>query len=119
MNMSIGVRTLRWLAPLALVVCAAGSGVENPLGPLAPVGHWKGDDPVVAAPPPTPPPPAQNPPPANPPAPPPPPPGRRPPPPPIPRPRPPRRRTPSPRAPLTPPGMVAPAATPTAPRSPR
>jgi hypothetical protein len=71
MNMSIGVRTLRWLAPLALVVCAAGPGVENPLGPLAPVGHWKGDDPVVAAPPPAPPPPAQNPPPANPPAPPP------------------------------------------------
>jgi hypothetical protein len=29
---------------LSLLVCGTGAGVENPLAPLGPVGHWKGDD---------------------------------------------------------------------------
>src|SRR6185295_15014679 len=28
----------------SLLLGAAGPGVENPLSPLGPVGHWKGDD---------------------------------------------------------------------------
>jgi len=82
-------------AVLALLLCAATPGPENPLAPLGPIGHWKGDDPNPPAPPappapPTPPPapapdpakpvpapdPAKPAPPAPPPAPPPPPPPR-------------------------------------------
>jgi hypothetical protein len=36
-----------WARPalfLTLLVVAAAPGVENPLAPLGPVGHWKGDD---------------------------------------------------------------------------
>ncbi len=29
---------------LTVLLCGAGPGVENPLAPLGPVGHWKGDD---------------------------------------------------------------------------
>jgi len=38
-------------AVLALLVCSAAPGPENPLAPLGPIGHWKGDDPNPPAPP--------------------------------------------------------------------
>ncbi|HVR84684.1 MAG TPA: LamG-like jellyroll fold domain-containing protein [Planctomycetota bacterium] len=43
------------LAVLALLLCSASPGPENPLAPLGPIGHWKGDDSNPSAPP-TPPP---------------------------------------------------------------
>lgn len=46
-------RVLRGLAAaLPLLLGSAGPGPENPLAPLGPIGHWKGDDPAPAAPPP-------------------------------------------------------------------
>jgi len=43
------MRTLagRWFrrsACLALLLCSAGPGAEDPLAPLGPIGYWKGDD---------------------------------------------------------------------------
>jgi hypothetical protein len=34
-------------AVLALLLCSAAPGPENPLAPLGPIGHWKGDDPAL------------------------------------------------------------------------
>jgi len=34
----------RRAACLALLLCSAGSAIENPLAPLGPIGYWKGDD---------------------------------------------------------------------------
>ncbi|HEV3029421.1 MAG TPA: LamG-like jellyroll fold domain-containing protein [Planctomycetota bacterium] len=42
------------MAVLALLLCSAAPGRENPLAPLGPIGHWKGDDPAPSAPPPPP-----------------------------------------------------------------
>ena len=43
---------------LALLLCSAAAGPENPLAPLGPIGHWKGDDPNLPPPPAPPPAPA-------------------------------------------------------------
>lgn len=42
--MTQAARLLRRIACLALALGATGFQVQNPLAPLGPIGHWKGDD---------------------------------------------------------------------------
>jgi hypothetical protein len=42
--MTLAARLFRRTACLALLLCSAGPGIENPLAPLGPIGYWKGDD---------------------------------------------------------------------------
>ncbi len=42
--MTLDARLFRRTACLAILLCSAGPGIENPLAPLGPIGYWRGDD---------------------------------------------------------------------------